>query len=98
MTWDGEYCYPTGMMLGYPFELYGQQLLFRASLNNLPRVCASQKQCVGLPQEKVKSDELFLKCLMGSWKIQKYVSVVLTSCRVAIALILPTSGGGDAWL
>lgn len=77
ITWDGEYCYPTGMM---PLNYLSYNLL---------RVCASQKHFVGLPEQKVRSDELFLKCLMGSWKIQKYVSVVLTSSRGAMAVIHP---------
>ena len=58
-------------------------------LTTCPGFCASQKHFVGLPEQKVRSDELFLKCLMGSWKIQKYVSVVLTSSRGAMAVIHP---------
>lgn len=60
-----------------------------------PGFCASQKQWG--PTREGKVWWAVLEVFNGKLKIQKYVSVVLTSCRVAIALILPTSGGGDAW-
>lgn len=57
--------------------------------NKLPRVsCISGTFC-GAPREKVRSYKLFLEYLVGSGKIQKYVSVWLISSRGAIALLHP---------
>ena len=90
MIWDGEYCSPSRMMQRVSlWKIWSAIVIWDISPNKLPRVsCISGTFC-GAPREKVRSYKLFLEYVMGSWKIQKYVSVVLISSRGAIALIHP---------
>lgn len=57
--------------------------------NTLPRVSCISGTSVGLPEEKRRSYELLLEYLMGSWKIQQYVYIVLISSKGGIALLHP---------